>query len=70
MMLRARIEAMTERNETQERTITELWAKNCKQAKRIKIQQYIIEKQREPGQPSAIEIADAVFLEITKGDRA
>ena len=50
----------------QERTITELWVKNARLKKRIEIQQYIIDMQRRPGHPTAKEIADAVFVEITK----
>ena len=54
--------------ETQAETIKRLWVENARLKKRCEIQQWIIDEQRKPDAPTAIERADAVFKALQGGD--
>ena len=65
--LRAKIADLEAMNRTQVETIKRLWVERQGLKKRIAIQQWIINKQTKPDAPSPVEMAEALFKAMSKG---
>ena len=64
---RARIADLETQNRAQAEIIKRLWVKNLRQKKRIEIQQWIINRQNRPDAPNPVELAEALFRAMAKG---